>query len=207
MTSANPIRNNALTVPAAAAAAVVALALWPEAFGYLAWNREAIAAGEVWRVLTGQFVHLGASHAALNLAGLAAVALVFGRDFDAVGWAGALGASLAGVALGLQWLSPGVDWYAGLSGALHGLFAAGAVVWIRSRGGAGWLAVILLAGKLVAEAIFGPSAVSAWLTGGPVLVAAHAWGAAGGFAWGLAGRAKRGGYNPATRVEDPGSEQ
>ncbi len=207
MTPSNLIGKGTLAVPAGAAAAVVALALWPDAFGSLAWDRQAIGAGELWRALTGQFVHLGASHALLNLAGLGAIAVVFRGAFDAATWAGALGASLAGVAVGLQWFSPAVEWYAGLSGALHGLLAAGAVTWIRSRETAGWAVACLLAGKLAWEWGSGASAVSVWLTGGPVLVEAHLWGALGGLAWGLAWPGRRGGYNPPPRGGRPGGEE
>jgi len=207
MTQPHPTRNGALAVPAAAAVAVIVLAFWPGAFEHLAWDRQAIASGEAWRALTGQFVHLGVSHAVLNLAGLAALVLLFRGDFDGPGWAGALAASLGGVAVGLQWLSPAVDWYAGLSGALHGLFAAGAVARIRARDRAGWVLALLLGGKLVVEGLFGAPAASAWLTGGPVLVVAHLWGALGGLAWGLAWPRNAGGYNPPPRARRPGPEQ
>jgi len=207
MTQPHPTRNGALAVPAAAAAVVIVLALWPEAFEHLAWDRQAIVAGEAWRVLTGQFVHLGLSHAVLNLAGLGAVVLIFRGDFDGPGWAGTLGASLAGVAVGLQWLSPAVEWYAGLSGALHGLFAAGAVARIRTRRPGGWALALLLGAKLVVEGLFGAPAASAWLTGGPVLVVAHLWGTLGGLAWGLAWRRNGGGYNPPPRAGRPGPEK
>jgi rhomboid family GlyGly-CTERM serine protease len=207
MTHPHPSRSTALAVPAAAALALILLALLPGGFEHLAWDRQAIASGEAWRVLTGQFVHLGPTHAFLNLAGLAAVAWLFRDDFTGAGWAGALGASLAGVAVGLQWLSPGVEWYAGLSGAVHGLFAAGAVAWIRGGRQAGWIAALVLAGKLVAEGLLGPSDASTWLTGGPVLAVSHLWGTLGGLAWGLAWRRSGGGYNPPPRAGRPGPEQ
>lgn len=177
-----------LAVPLVVAAIVVVLAAWPGAFEALAWDRRAIAEGQWWRALTGQFVHLGPAHAVLNLAGLAAAGALFGREFRAADWAGTLALSLAGVAVGLQWFSPSVQWYVGLSGALHGVFAAGALAWVRAGRAGGWLLAVALGAKLVFEAVVGPSALSEWLTGGPVLVVAHVWGAAGGVVWGLAGR-------------------
>ena len=40
----------------------------------LAYTREGVAAGELWRLLTGHLVHLGWTHMWLNLAGIALVA-------------------------------------------------------------------------------------------------------------------------------------
>ncbi|NIP17674.1 MAG: rhombosortase, partial [Xanthomonadales bacterium] len=75
--------------------------------------------GQVWRLLTGHFVHFGTGHLAVNLAAFAII----------LGWAwrsGRLGSSLllllAGCpVLGLLLLLSGADWYAGLSGILHGM--------------------------------------------------------------------------------------
>ena len=204
--------KHALAVPAALAIAVVAAAAWPGAFEALAWDRAAARAGEWWRAVTGQFVHLGPGHAAMNLAGLAVLAAAFRDEFGAGAWAGAFAASLAGVAAGLVFGPNPVDWYAGLSGALHGVLGAGAVGWIRRGRRAGWLLVAALAGKLAWETLAGASSVSTWLTGGPVLVAAHAWGAAGGVAYALAvlavrGRAGPGGYNAPPRPGLPGGAE
>lgn len=195
MDPADPPALKPLVVPAAAGAVVLVLAFWPGAFEALAWERDALGRGEFWRSLTGQFVHLGPGHVVLNLAGLAACAALFRAEFRLAGWLGAFAASLAGVAVGLQWFSPAVDWYVGLSGALHGLFAAGAWAWVARGRGAGWALLGFLAAKLAVEARLGPSGASEWLTGGPVLAIAHVWGALGGTAWGLAGLAAGRVYN------------
>jgi rhomboid family GlyGly-CTERM serine protease len=203
MTWSDPSAIRRFRAPAVLGAIVVVLAAWPGAFEVLAWDRAAIAGGQWWRAVTGQFVHLGSVHAAGNLAGLALIVWLFRSDFTPAAWLTATAASMAGVAVGLQWLSPGVDWYAGLSGALHGILAAGAVIWSRRGRGVGWLLAAGLAGKLVVEVAFGPSAASQWMTGGPVLVAAHVWGAAGGLAWGLLW----GGYNSPPRDRLPGDPE
>ena len=44
----------------------------------LRFDRGGIAAGELWRLLTGHFVHLGVSHTLLNLAGLLLVWVLVG---------------------------------------------------------------------------------------------------------------------------------
>lgn len=93
------------------------------AFGWL----KSAAGGESWRCLTCHFVHLEGWHLFLNLAALsilAAIAQFHGRQGGvAQGFSVALLAGMLGVCLGLGWRDAGVNWYVGLSGALHGVFA------------------------------------------------------------------------------------
>ena len=53
----------------------------------LAWDRSALADGELWRLVTGHFAHLGWSHLGLNLAGLALVAWIAGEAYGLLRWA------------------------------------------------------------------------------------------------------------------------
>ena len=52
----------------------------------LAYERTALGSGELWRLVSGHFVHLGWSHMALNLAGLALVAWLVGHVFTWRQW-------------------------------------------------------------------------------------------------------------------------
>ncbi len=158
--------------------ALAAQAAGPAARTVLRYQREAILDGQFWRLITGQLVHLGWSHLGLNLAGLALLTALFGpvlRSMAAV-WTGAF----AGTALGLLVLEPELQWYVGLSGALHGLFAAGALTLIARDGREGWLLLGALVLKLVWEQLAGPLPGSESWTGGPVVTAAHLYGALGG---------------------------
>ena len=149
----------------------------------LRYDRTAIAAGEAWRVLTGQFVHLGPGHLAGNLAGLALLWSLFARDRAVTAWAAMAAASAAAVAAGLWWGSPGIDWYVGLSGLLHGLWAAAAVsAWSRWRL-EGVVTGALLALKLALEQAWpGQSLLGSAGSGLPVVTIAHLYGALGGAA-------------------------
>lgn len=93
------------------------------AFG---WLKSATGA-ESWRCLTCHFAHLGGWHLPLNLAALiilAGIAQFHGRQGGvALAFSLALLAGMLGVCLGLGWRDDGVNWYVGLSGALHGVFA------------------------------------------------------------------------------------
>lgn len=148
----------------------------------LRYERSAILAGEIWRLVSAHFVHLSASHLWLNLAGLALVALLFGRSVAARQWWLAILSSLATLALGFVLLEPQLRWYVGLSGLLHGLIIAGAFFDLtfpcRQRN----LLVIIVVGKLLWEQAYGVLPFTAEAAGGPVVVDAHLYGAMGGFA-------------------------
>jgi rhomboid family GlyGly-CTERM serine protease len=156
----------------------------------LQYQRGAIATGEWWRLVTAHLVHLNARHLLLDGAGLVLLWVLYARALPAVAWLGVLAAAVLAIDAGLWWLSPLVQWYVGLSGVLHGAWAAGAVgAWREDRGLAA-ASLGLLGLKLAAEQ---------WQHGGvagsglPVVVDAHLYGAAGGLLAALASawRARR----------------
>lgn len=150
------------------------------------WRLErGLALAEPWRFISGQLVHLSWTHLLMNLTGLGIVWALFGRDLQAWQWAAAILACGAGVSLGLLCLSPGLDWYVGFSGILHGLLAAPLLVRM-SRQPAALTALVLigLAAKLAWEQLAGGGADTAHLIGGTVVVDAHFYGALAGAAWG-----------------------
>jgi rhomboid family GlyGly-CTERM serine protease len=168
-------------VPAGIALAAVAIALAGDAGReYLRYDRAAIAAGELWRLLTGHFVHLGVSHLLLNLAGLLLVWFLVCQYLTHAQWALALGISIVGIDAGFWWLEPQLSWYVGLSGALHGMLAAGVVMGMpEGRAETKILAAAVVA-KLAYEQLVGPLPGSEASSGGNVIVAAHLYGALAG---------------------------
>jgi rhomboid family GlyGly-CTERM serine protease len=164
---------------ALAAAALAATAGGARALLLLAYERQAIARGEVWRAFTGHLVHAGPAHLILNLAGLAVVALCFGREWPARSWALLTAATAAGCSTGVFVFEPRTRAMVGLSGLLHGLMAAGAVGAVRRGERLGWLVLAVLAVKIASEQLGGPSPASA-LLGGPIATGAHFYGAVAG---------------------------
>ena len=146
----------------------------------LAFDRNGIAAGEAWRLLSGHFVHLGISHLALNLVGLALVWYLVGRQFTTVRWLFVAILSIVAMDAGFWWLNPELDWYVGLSGLLHGLLAAGLIVAVRERDREGLVIALFVIGKLAWEQWGGPLPGSEATAGGAVIVDAHLYGAIGG---------------------------
>lgn len=146
----------------------------------LRYERDAVAAGEWWRLLSGHLAHLGWAHLGLNLAGLVVIWLLVGeRLAGAVGWVAMLGC-VAGVTVGLWWLNPETEWYVGLSGALHGLLVCGAVLALAGRDPIGGILLLLVLGKLAHEQFLGPSGGTERLISGRVVVDAHLYGAVAG---------------------------
>lgn len=139
------------------------------------YSRSAIIDGQVWRVLSGHFVHINTTHLLMNSLGLLGIVSVFGQTLSS---ARPLVLSIVialGISLALWLTEPQLIHYAGASGVLHGLFAAGIVLAhdlsVRLR----LVAAAALIAKLIGETQFNTG--SAELIGAPVIHAAHQWGA------------------------------
>jgi len=175
-------RRHAIWSPALIMAVVaIAIALsGQQVQGVLRYERAEILDLQWWRVLTGNLVHLGPMHLALNLIGLGLVFGLFRTAFTNVAWSAVILVCCMSVSLGLLWFQPEVHWYVGLSGMLHGMFAAGALAVRRTQ--ARWSALCLagLAIKLAIEHIAGDPWGTAGLTGAPVITSAHLYGSMGG---------------------------
>lgn len=143
------------------------------------YDRQAIESGEYWRLASGHLVHLGTGHLWPNLAALVVIGLLFEGVLGAGAWWRSLLASAVAIDVGLYLREPTLDWYVGLSGVLHGIVAAGALVMLLRRQALGIVLAMGLAGKLLYEQTAGPVPFTAESVGGPVVVAAHLYGAAG----------------------------
>lgn len=146
----------------------------------LRYDREMIAAGDVFRLLTGHLVHLGWPHLLLNAFGLLLVWFLVGRSHQWWRWLAFVAASVAVIDVGFWHLMPQLEWYVGLSGVLHGVLAAGVVgLWSSQRLEALILTVALVS-KLMYESVIGPLPGSENTAGGIVITEAHLFGAIGG---------------------------
>ncbi|MBN1237156.1 MAG: rhombosortase [Gammaproteobacteria bacterium] len=156
------------------------------------YEREALESGELWRLLSAHLVHLGGGHLMLNVAALFTIRFLLDDLLSAADWIGAAVASALAIDAGLYFLSVEVGWYVGLSGVLHGLLAAGAIAMLRVQPGIAGMLVVGLVVKLAWEQAMGPLPFTQSASGGPVIVAAHLYGAAGGAAYALLRQTVRG---------------
>ncbi len=120
-------------------------------------------------------MHLDTTHAVVNLAALAVTVALAWRQRMLVSIAAAALIGMPLLSLTLLQLDLTLQWYAGLSGLLHGLLV---MVLLRRGGVIAWALLLLVALKLAYEWRYG----SRW-DGFAVVTLAHRLGAA----WGLIG--------------------
>lgn len=160
---------------------LIAIQLLPAEWQRALWyDRPAIAAGEYWRLLTGNLVHLGWRHLALNVGALLIGIWVFYPARTPIAWAIAQIVCSIASSVGLYLFSPAIMWCVGMSGALHGLLMIGAIDWIRKGDPMGWAMLVFWSGKLAWEQSRGPMPFSTEALGSAVVTDAHLWGAVGG---------------------------
>jgi rhomboid family GlyGly-CTERM serine protease len=147
---------------------------WTHALRY---ERLAIGNGEWWRLISGHWVHLGTWHLLADAAGLTLLWALYARELSPGAWLLVLLCAIASIDAGLWWGEPAVQWYVGISGLLHGAWAAGAASAAIKGQRQGWLMLGVLAIKLYVEQRAGASLLTA---GFPVVTMAHVYGAIGG---------------------------
>ena len=149
----------------------------------LEYQRQRLAL-EPWRALTGHLVHINWPHALVNAAALWVVARLYAEDLGPWRQLLALFASALGISAALVFVYPSIDWYRGLSGALHGLFFAGATAWLLSERPRTfrrlWMPAALFAGGWIKVALEQPGGATTphapWL-GAAIVPQAHFVGA------------------------------
>jgi rhomboid family GlyGly-CTERM serine protease len=147
---------------------------------WLRYDRVWIGQGEVWRLISGHVTHLGWSHLVLNSAGLLLVWFLVGGAQSIRDWILVILVSVTTIDIGFWLLRPELLWYVGMSGFLHGILAAGLVPRLRRMQPETAVLAVLLVAKIAWEQIGGPLPGSESTSGGPVVVAAHLYGAVGG---------------------------
>jgi rhomboid family GlyGly-CTERM serine protease len=142
---------------------------------WLAWDRNAILQGEIWRILTGNLTHTNWAHLLMNALALLIISFIFRAHFNAKRYTALIIVLSIGIGGGI--FATNMQWYAGLSGVLHGIFAWGAISDIRTKTKGGWLLFVGLIIKITWEQIYGGSASSEALIGARVATEAHLIGA------------------------------
>ena len=151
----------------------------------LAYDRQAILAGEVWRLWTGHWVHFSNQQLLLDISTLVLAAAVAQREFGPLFIARVLALGMPAISIGLLLVAPELAYYRGASGVVMMLaFAAGAAFWSRRPG---LRAILIMLGLLAAtKAVLDAAGFASGLSGLPagVRVAwqAHVLGAGMGWA-------------------------
>ena len=158
-----------------------AILQWSGAVSELRYDRQLIASGQWYRVISANFVHLNNSHLLMNVLGVVMVMVFFSNHLKKRQWIGLIVVSSLFVSIGLMLFNPEIHRYVGLSGVLHGLFIAGAMAEIKRFPLSGWLLLAVLLAKLAWEQLVGAMPGSESMIKGHVVVDSHFYGAIAGF--------------------------
>jgi rhomboid family GlyGly-CTERM serine protease len=152
----------------------------------LRYDRAAVAAGQWWRLLTGNFVHLGFWHWLFNALSLVLLVLLCPERLTAAEWLRRLSVLGVGMSLGLYFLTPQLTTYVGLSGVIYGLFALGLGRQAVQEGDRIAIACLaFLAFRVGEELVLGTPAWEARLMGGAVVPESHLYGIVSAVVYGL----------------------
>lgn len=148
-----------------------------ELVSWLQFDRQAILAGDYWRLWTGHLLHTNHWHLLMNVAGFVVILMLHGNYYRCWTFLFLLlsGTGLIGLAL-LFW-SPAISLYVGLSGWLHALLVFGACEDIRRQWSSGWLILAGVAAKVGWEQWQGANSDLVMLIEADVAVDAHLYGA------------------------------
>lgn len=160
--------------------AFVSYLLEPASFNYLAYNRNDLENGQIWRLLTGNILHTNFHHLLLNSAGLVLVWALHGNHYKATWFLLLFTVCSLSACIGMWFSAPEMTSYVGLSGALHGLFVWGALKDIQIGLKSGWLLLLGVAIKVAHEQLTGPSSEVSEMINATVAIDAHLFGALGG---------------------------
>jgi rhomboid family GlyGly-CTERM serine protease len=183
----------------------------PQLSPVLRYDRAAIAAGEWWRLLSGNFVHLGYWHLVLNVLSLVLLVVLCPERLSAGEWLRRLGVIGMGMSLCLYFLSPWVQTYVGLSGLIYGLFVLGLGRQALTRDRIAIACLVFLVARITWEMVVGAPKSETDLIGGGVLAESHVYGICSALAYALACygwnrlRAKSGGRNEGDKGAAAGS--
>lgn len=118
---------------------------------WLRYDRDAIAAGQLWRLVSCHLVHLNAWHMLMNLTGFT-MCWYFFNDLltRRIVWLW-LFVSTLGVGLAFYVIDTDLGWYVGLSGILHGLLILCLLLGWRGNPVLHSLVLTVVVGRLVWE--------------------------------------------------------
>ena len=148
-------------------------AIGPEYFRY---QQDAVAGGQLWRILTAHWVHVGWMHLLLNSLSLVICVLLTSPGWSARRWLAVTLVMGLGISLLLMINNPEIRDYAGHSGILYGLYVLGALsLYPRDR----LIAVLVIAAiviKVLMEQFSFYDFNTSSLIGARVVVDAHLYG-------------------------------
>ncbi|MBF7072766.1 rhombosortase [Glaciecola sp. MH2013] len=143
---------------------------------YFALERSWLSSGHYYQILTGHFLHTNTTHLLFNLFGVVLLWLLHGDDYRAASYLAKFSLICLSLSLLLYFFSPDIEWYVGLSGAIHGVFAWGCIQDIENKMKTGWLLLLGLLIKVLSEQTYGAGTLMQELIEANVAVDSHMFG-------------------------------
>ncbi|NVK21675.1 MAG: rhombosortase [Kangiellaceae bacterium] len=164
---------------------IVTLLLHPHSNLWLAYDRDLVGNGEIWRLFSANLVHLGTWHTLLNLTSLWFISWIFRALLSRNDWLWWFLITFICNILAMHLWTPNIQNYVGMSGALYALIAACAVAELRLGVKISGILLVIVAVKIFAPHILGiESEYDQWL-GGKVIEESHIIGFVEGLILGL----------------------
>ncbi|PAJ70138.1 rhombosortase [Pseudoalteromonas sp. NBT06-2] len=146
----------------------------------LEFDRSLIQEGQIWRILTGQFVHSNWYHLLLNCGGIILIWALHAEHTSPKRYTFNILFLALFCGLGLYKFYPQTHIYTGLSGLLHGVIIFGAIKDVNAGMKTGYLLFIGVWCKVLWEQYSGPNVDVGALINARVAIEAHLIGAIGG---------------------------
>ncbi len=155
-------------------------------YSALRFDREFINSGELWRLISGHFLHTNIIHWLVNMMGLALLWMLHGDYTTPKNFTLNIVILCIGISICISLWSSDINWYVGLSGVLHGLFLWGVVIDIHKGRKTGFLLLIGAVLKLFEEQVSSnASGLMSELIEANIAVDAHLYGAVIGLVLGI----------------------
>lgn len=145
----------------------------------LAYDRRLILDGQWWRLLSGNFVHLGWYHLMLNELGLAVLVLLCPEPLSVGAWLRRILFLSVFMSSCLLLFVPELSRYVGMSGVIHGLFVLGLLPQVRRGDLIASGCLLYLVGKIGWELFAGAPVSDESAIGGHVVTESHLYGVVG----------------------------
>ncbi len=159
-----------------AAAAILFALLQVTGFQIFRYQVNWIESLEPWRLISGHLVHVGWVHLLINTLGLFVLVALIQPGWSLWRWCVYCLVLGLGISAFFTVLQPQLDWYAGFSGVLFGLYLLGAFTLCKRDQWISTVIIALISLKLITEQMGFDQLNSAGLIGAPVIVDAHLYG-------------------------------
>ncbi|MBY6212102.1 rhombosortase [Microbulbifer agarilyticus] len=159
---------------------VLAQLISEHAQNVLRFDREAILAGQYWRLLSAHFLHTNLPHALINAGACAILWHLFKAHLRPLPAAVLLSLMCLLTGTAILFFSPHLTYYVGLSGALHALIVWGCAKDLMHGERFGLAILAGVFAKIAWEQLGGDTSATATLIDAQVAIDAHLWGALAG---------------------------